>query len=394
LKTALINDIFIFMDMKPLSPGGGAFIKIGMGSARPSRAPEPKAIGKIDAPWADGAVGTPVGEVSRAKTALLQSDRLGAWKARWGVGRMRYSVEPGLYAVGNPTSESPVFVSANYKMSFDSLRRELGGIDAWIMVLDTKGINVWCAAGKGTFGTAEIVRRIASTGLDRTVSHRTLVLPQLGAPGVSAHEVKRQSGFRVVYGPVRAKDIPSFMAQGMRAGPGMRRVRFTLADRIVLIPIELVLGAKWAIAAAAALFALSGLGPGVFSVERMLSSGPLNAVVFMAAYVAATCLGPALLPWLPGRAFSAKGAALGAALFALLFALSGQAPSLMGNKLSASAWAIIITAVSSFMVMNFTGASTFTSLSGVKREMRVAVPLQIAGAVVGVFLWAGGHFVS
>ena len=73
---------------------------------------------------------------------------------------MDYRVEPGLYAVGSPTADSPVLVSANYKMSFDRLRSALPGVDAWILVLDTKGINVWCAAGKGTFGTDELVRRI------------------------------------------------------------------------------------------------------------------------------------------------------------------------------------------------------------------------------------------
>jgi hypothetical protein len=199
--------------------------------SQPCCPPAPKTLGEIKAPWADGVVSTPVGDVPRARTEYLIGDRLGTFKARWGVGRMSYVVEPGLYAVGNPTADSTVFVSANYKMSFDRLRSELKGMDAWLLVLDTKGINVWCAAGKGTFGTAEIVNRIAATGLDKIVSHHALVVPQLGAPGVSAHEVKKQSGFRVVYGPVRAADIPEFIAQGMRATPEMRRVRFPLADR-------------------------------------------------------------------------------------------------------------------------------------------------------------------
>jgi hypothetical protein len=362
-------------------------------SVRPYHPPEPSTLGEIDAPWADGVVNTPVGKVPRARTVLLAGDRLGSFKARWGVGRMRYTVEPGLYAVGNPNPESRVFVSANYKLSFDRLRMELGGIDAWVLVLDTKGINVWCAAGKGSFGTDEIVRRAATSGLDKIVSHRRLIVPQLGAPGVNAHEVKRQSGFRVVYGPVRAADIPEFLERGLRATPEMRRVRFPLLDRLVLIPMELVLGAKWAALAAAALFALSGLGEGIFSTERMLSSGPANALAFAAAYVLATALGPALLPWLPGRSFSMKGFWLGAALFAALMALSPETPSLMNGKLGAAAWALIVTAVSSHMVMNFTGSSTYTSLSGVLREMKVAVPLQIVAAVLGVGLWVGSRFV-
>ena len=51
---------------------------------------------------------------------------------------MRYSVAPGLYAVGAPDRESDVLVTANYKLSFDTLRRELKGFNAWVLVLDTK----------------------------------------------------------------------------------------------------------------------------------------------------------------------------------------------------------------------------------------------------------------
>ena len=66
---------------------------------------------------------------------------------------MRFAVDPGLYALRNPGEQAPVLVTANYKMSFDRLRQALPGRDAWILVLDTNGINVWCAAGKGTFAT-------------------------------------------------------------------------------------------------------------------------------------------------------------------------------------------------------------------------------------------------
>ena len=134
-----------------------------------------------------GTVSTPAGSVPQVSSELHWRDHWGAIKARWGVGRMDYAIDPGLYALGNPDRESPVLVSANYKMSFDELRSSLPGRDLWILVLDTKGINVWCAAGKGTFGTEELVRRIESSGLKEIVSHRSIILPQLGAPGVAAH---------------------------------------------------------------------------------------------------------------------------------------------------------------------------------------------------------------
>ena len=204
-----------------------------------------------------GSIHTPAGEVPQLKTDLNFADRIGACKMRLGIGRMRYRVNPGLYAVGNPTLESQVLVSANYKLSLDHLRSNLGGVDAWIMVLDTKGVNVWCAAGKGTFGTDEIIRRIESTNLPEIVSHNVLIVPQLGAPGVAAHEVRKRSGFRVVYGPVRAKDIPAFLEAKMKATPEMRQVQFNLLDRIAIIPVELFHWAKYALIIAICFF-LSG----------------------------------------------------------------------------------------------------------------------------------------
>ena len=159
--------------------------------------------------------------------------------ARVGWKRGEHRVEPGLYALGKPTSDSPVFVSANYTLSFDAVRSSLEGIDGYILVLDTKGINVWCAAGKGTFGTDEIVRRVMITRLGEVVQHRKLILPQLGAPGVAAHEVKKRTGFSVEYGPVRAADLPGYL-KTHKATPEMRRVEFPLRDRLVLIPVDIV----------------------------------------------------------------------------------------------------------------------------------------------------------
>ena len=309
------------------------------------------------------------------------------------MGRMDYAVSPGLYAVGSPTHESPVLVSANYKMSFDRLRSQLSGVDAWVLVLDTRGINVWCAAGKGTFGTLEMVERVCATRLSEVVSHRTLVVPQLGAPGVCAQAVKAQSGFEVVYGPVRADSLPQFLAAGMRATPNMRRVRFPMRDRVALIPIELLVWARTALCTAVAFFLLSGLGRHGYSLSRAASVGVWQAAMFLSAYVAGAALTPALLPWLPGRSFSSKGAWAGVALLLSVGGCAWIHPGLLANPLDAAAWALIVPTVSSFMAMNFTGASTYTSLSGVRREMRVAVPIQAVCGVVGVGLWLAGRFV-
>jgi len=325
-------------------------------------------------------------QIRQVPTELFRTDRLGHWKARWGLGRMKYFVEPGIYAVGRADSDSPVFVSANYKMSFDCLRSRLGGTSGWILVLDTQGINVWCAAGKGTFGTDELVNRITAVKLAEIVNHRTLVVPQLGATGVSAHEVKQRSDFRVRYGPVRAEDLPAFLDAGMKATDRMRRVNFTLWDRIVLIPVEIVMWSKYAIVIAACLFLLAGLNQKGYSISLAVNNGLASAILFLVIFLVAAVFGPILLPWLPGRAFSVKGIWIGLAAALGLWFYNLE-------RFDTIAWLLIIPAVTSFMVMNFTGASTYTSLSGVRREMRIAVPLQLLCTVAGAGLWLTGRFI-
>jgi len=346
----------------------------------------------VSAPWVTGRLETAVGEVPQIRTSLGWADCIGGWKVRWGIGRMRYRVPPGLYAVGNPNDESPVLVTANYKLTFDRLRSQLGGRDGWLVVLDTKGVNVWCSAAKGTFGTDEVVRRIEATRLSEVVSHSVLVLPQLSAVGVCAREVLKRTGFRPVFGPVCATDLPAFLDAGMKT-PEMRLVRFPLRDRLAVVPVELVQAAKKLLIVAAFFFLLAGLGSDGYSPGRLLSVGIPSAVVFLATSLGTLVFGPAFLPYLPGRPFALKGLWLGLFFAAVLVAGTSLAAVGVGDRLDLVAWCLMIPAVSSFLLMNFTGCTTFTSLSGVRREMRKALPIQIVVAVAGVGIWLAGRFV-
>ena len=110
--------------------------------------------------------------IPQVSTELVLKDFLGAVRVRCGIRRDNYRVDPGLYAVGSPDTSSDVFVTANYKLTFDNVRKNLTGLNGWILVLDTKGVNVWCAAGKGTFGTKELVKRIQIVSLDKFVNLR------------------------------------------------------------------------------------------------------------------------------------------------------------------------------------------------------------------------------
>ncbi len=312
-------------------------------------------------------------------------------KARWGIGRMHYTIDPGLYALGKPDDQSPVLVTANYKMSFDKLREELHRRHAWILVLDTGGINVWCASGKGTFGTMELVGRIKSNSLEKVVSHRQLILPQLSGPGVAAHFVKKLCGFKVNYGPIRSVDLPTFLDSGLEATPEMRLKTFTTWERMVLIPMELVEALKAGLAVILVFFLLAFLGN---SGGGWLRHGFLAAGAILTAILAGAVLTPLLLPWLPGRAFSVKGLDLGILAVAVLMVLGWNGWATWIGRFELFAWAFLIPAATAYLAMNFTGASTYTSLSGVRKEMRWALPLQMGAGIVGLILWLGSIFIA
>lgn len=334
-----------------------------------------------------GSAATNLGVTPQIASILTWQDHWGTIKARFGVGRMDYAVDPGLYALGNPDSDSPVFVSANYKMSFDVLRSSLAGRNGWILALDTDGINVWCAAGKGTFGTDELVRRIEATGLKEVVSHRRLIVPQLAGPGVSAHQVKKRSGFTVHYGPIMAQDLPAYLESSLKAKPEMRRKTFPLKERAVLIPVELVEALKPTLLILPVLFLLGGLGGHAGFWSNARSEGLFAVLAFLSALFAGAVFTPVLLPYLPGKAFSTKGFFIGTLMAFLVLSLRGFDWHAGRDAIEAVSWLLIIPAVAAYLAMNFTGCSTFTSLSGVRKEMRWALPLQIGIASCGILAW-------
>jgi hypothetical protein len=312
---------------------------------------------------------------------LTISDYWGAIKVRWGIGRNNYTVKPGIYKVGKPNGESDVFISANYKLSFDALRKNLDSINAWILVIDTNGVNVWCAAGKGTFATNNLVKSIKECSLELIVKHRKIIVPQLGATGIAAHKVKEQTGFRVIFGPVRAADIQEFIQAGYNASPKMRKMIFPMNERAKLIPVDMMYGKYKLLLALTILFFFSGLDKSGFLFTKMVETCLFPLVNIVGAYLAGIVLAPLFLPWIPFRAFALKGAFWGTVITVVLNLLI-TVPLIEGIAVG-----LINLSIASFVTMNFTGSSTYTSLSGVQKEMKVAIPIQIAFAAAGLLLF-------
>lgn len=301
-------------------------------------------------------------KIKPVTSIITRSNRKDHLLARIGINRNGHRVEAGLYSLGSPTPDSPVFVTANYTLSFDALRRVLTGTDCYIMVVETYGINVWCAAGKGTFGTKELVHRIKATNLNQVVRHHLLILPQLGAAGVSAHEVKKSSGFKVEFGPVRASDLPEYL-KTHRVAPEMRRVRFELSERLIVAVVDLVRAVPYLVIVAA----------------LTLSWGQWFAfTLILTSIISAVVLFPILLPYLPTRDFSSKGFILGTIVmlpFALTVLLRHGDLVWWLRGLYALTPVLIFTPVTAYLTLNFTGSTTFTSRTGVRREISTYIPI-------------------
>jgi len=340
--------------------------------------------------FVEGFKETSLRPVPRIRTHLLTRDFVGTLRARIGISRDRYKVAPGLYCVGDPGDESPVLVTANYKLSFDSLRRELSGLDAWILVLDTRGVNVWCAAGKKTFSSEELIRQVQRVNLHKLVSHRELILPQLGAPGIASHRVKAGCGFRVIWGPIKASDLQTFLRNGRKAEIHMRQLTFSFRERVVLIPVELSLVVKPSLLILLVVFLLSGISPHIFSISAAWSRGIDGAMAYLMGILAGAVIVPALLPWIPMRQFYIKGILTGILGGILLILYLGHNI----NRLESVTILLLATTVSSYAAMNFTGATPFTSPSGVEKEMRQGIPIQMAAVLIALIGWVAAPFVG
>ncbi|MFQ6110334.1 MAG: copper oxidase, partial [Candidatus Aminicenantales bacterium] len=114
----------------------------------------------------------------------------------------------GLVKIGNPGRGSPVFLTCNYHLTVERVKRALKGMDCYLLVANSRGINVWCAATGGHFTNHDVISVLKTSGIEDLVDHRRVILPQLAASGIEAGVIQKRIGWKVIWGPVYAKDIP------------------------------------------------------------------------------------------------------------------------------------------------------------------------------------------
>jgi ubiquinone/menaquinone biosynthesis C-methylase UbiE len=147
-------------------------------------------------------------------------------------------VRTGLYAVGQPDNTSPVLVTGNFDLTVRRLVKAIDGqVNVWVLVADSAGINVWCAAGGGYFTAEKVIAAVKSSHLNEVVRHHALILPQLCANGVDGWRIRKETGWGVHWGPARAVDIPAYLTGKRKKTDAMRWVRFPLKDRLEMVTV-------------------------------------------------------------------------------------------------------------------------------------------------------------
>lgn len=143
-----------------------------------------------------------------------------------------FPCKTGLVRLGTPTRSSPVFLTGNFLLTVERVKRALEGIDAYLLVANSRGVNVWCAATGGLLTHHDVVSVLKTSGIEALVDHRRVILPQLAATGIEGKVIHERAGWKILWGPVNAAAIPEFLRGGMETVPEMRTVDFPWRERL------------------------------------------------------------------------------------------------------------------------------------------------------------------
>lgn len=274
-------------------------------------------------------------------------------------------VRTGLYRIGEPGRTSPVLVTGNYDLTVRRVVRALDGrVDVWLLVTNSKGINVWCGAGGGHFTAENIIAAVKTSGLADLVDHRRLTLPQLCANGVKAERIERETGWRVHWGPCYASDIPAYLANQQRKTDAMRWVRFPLPARLEM---AVVVWQFWA---------------ALLAVIMLIVRRPLVIPALLSSLALFLFLG-ITWPWWPTRNGLLQGAGLALISIALLAGWSATVGHLAPRSLFN--WCVALGAMGLFVGADFQGGSPLMR-GGEAEHFWKLVPIGLLITAIYLFL--------
>jgi acetyl-CoA decarbonylase/synthase complex subunit gamma len=121
-------------------------------------------------------------------------------------------VDPKIYPIGDPTPESPVFVTTNFSLTYFIVSGEIenSGISAHLVVADCEGQSVMTAWAAGKFVGETVAKFFKSASVEEQIKTRKVVIPGY-ASMIQGDLEEHMPGWQVIVGPQEASDIPSFV---------------------------------------------------------------------------------------------------------------------------------------------------------------------------------------
>ena len=293
--------------------------------------------------------------------------------------RRTFSLAPGLYYTGAAyVVTAPLLVTCNYHLTVFTLWRILRKRQIRLLVVDTRGINVWCSSGKGRFSAAEIIKQLARYKKNQLTNEEklTLILPKLSLSGVSLSELKKLQIIPRI-GPIYAKELPVYLDEQPWKDRKTDVYRFNLADRLFTLGPALVQFLFYGIFIFLGLFIWNYFFPtGIhWQIFPIMASIAFFYVI--------------LFPLLPTKKFAIKGLTLfglmgaGFILYDLLFRQGAF------DFLRMLFYLTFLAGANLFYALAYTGNSGVSNYSLVKREIGTFLPLTFLcflGALIFIIL--------
>lgn len=285
-----------------------------------------------------------------------------------------FSVKPGLYYTGDHYDiTAPILVTCNYHLTVYKLWKTVNHLNTRILVIDTEGINVWCAAGKGKFCTAAIQEQLEKVDpnqlsvLEISKEHRLpLVIPKLALSGVKLKKLI-DLNYQPIIGPIYMEEIPDFLHQKPLINCKTEKFEFDISDRLFTLPGSLLQFLLYSIYPAIPLFLLNAIFPNGCS-NILWYQIPILFFSVATLYII-------IFPYLPSRKFAIKGLTLASCLLLPILVVFFINPISIGSIYSSLSLVSIVLATGIFFGLYYTGNSGVSNYSLVKLEIVRYLPI-------------------
>ncbi len=125
--------------------------------------------------------------------------------------RKPVAVEAGFKTFGEPNEQSPLLFTTNFALTYYTVATDIesGGIDCYLLVVDTEGTSVESSVAGRKLTADKIAEALKEVKAEEVVKHKKLIIP--GRAARLSGEIEEASGWEVIVGPRDSSGISKFV---------------------------------------------------------------------------------------------------------------------------------------------------------------------------------------